>query len=58
MVKVYLLTGKQLGDRDFNEISVAELQIEAESMSLEDFQHSFNISEVDARTTFIKFVAI
>lgn len=58
MVNVYILTSEQLGDRNFNEIPVAELQIEAKNMTLEEFQKSFNSGSRDARTEFIKFVAI
>lgn len=58
MIKVYLLTADKLGDRDFDEIPVAELQIEAFGMSLAEFQQNFNKGNLDARTQFIKFVSI
>ena len=37
MVKVYLLTAEKLGDRDFDEVPVADLQMEAFGMSLAEF---------------------
>ena len=58
MIKVYLLTAEQLGDRHFDEIPVAELQMEALGLSLAEFQQNFNKGNLDASTQFIKFVSI
>ncbi len=58
MLKVYTISQDKLGDRDFNEMSVADLQIEGTGMTVEEFQQNFNTGRVDARTEFIKFVSI
>ncbi len=58
MVKVYIISNEKLGDRIFEEIPVAELQIEADGMTLDEFQQKFNTGSLDARTQFIRFVSI
>lgn len=57
MFTVYILTHKQLGDRIFEEIPVVDLQLEAEGMSLEEFQNNFNKGKIDSRNSFIRFVS-
>lgn len=56
MIIVYLISQEQLGDRDFNSIPVAELQMEVEGMTPQEFQQKFNTGSLDCKKDFIRFV--
>lgn len=58
MLNVYLIDKEKLGDRNFDEIPVSELQLEVEPISLEEFQKKFNAAQVDPRTQFMKVVSV